>query len=299
MNLLIGDDILEEFYELNTKLRLSTRQVAAAHVPGVPDFYIPWTCSFPLYGNILDPILLKGAPTCPRGGLVTDPDYLAAVSQFAEHEIKLIKSNSKEGFQDSINGPIGTWLPLTSVSEHIQDIFTKGRAHVLNSSLSICRRYSELVDMVMPINTPDDGNRGFSSHGSRGVLYRGFPSWATEWDVGLDLAHELGHQTLFVWQSVDPLLSSDPSAPVYSLIRHGNRPAQQTYHGAVALAFVLNFARAYEHVPGCQEVAATRGTWYSNTLNESLGLALESLRRDCQFTDIGKVMFDEMDALVQ
>ena len=130
------------------------------------------------------------------------------------------------------------------------------------------------------------------------MVYRGFPPWATEWDVAIDLVHELGHQSLFVWQSVDDLLTTDPSAPVYSLIRKGYRPAQQTYHGAVALAFMLNFVRAYPDVPGCQEVAAIRGSWYRDSLNASLGMALESLRRECQFTDIGKAMFDEMDALV-
>lgn len=46
-------------------------------------------------------------------------------------------------------------------------------------------------------------------------------------------------------------------------------------------------------------IARKRGSWYSNTLDESLELALISIRQECSFTKLGETMMQEMEVLLK
>jgi hypothetical protein len=47
-----------------------------------------------------------------------------------------------------------------------------------------------------------------------------------------------------------------------------------------------------------QAAAARRGASFSRTLSYGLGLAIESLRDNRRFTDVGEVMLREMEAVI-
>lgn len=298
-NLLIGDTLTEEFYRLHTQLRLSTREMSALRVPGGIDFYTPWACALQRTENEIDPILVR-EPRCERGGLVTDSALLDAIRDWTANEVITIQEAqaNSHGMQDALPGAVESWLPVKTVDERTQALFREGRRLLLTSDISFCRQYFELIDFVIPITSPAGKNRGFSSHNARGVIFRSFPPGTTVWDVGIDLAHELGHQTLFVWQSVDPILASDVSAPVYSLIRKAFRPAIQSFHAAVALAYMLKFTRAYSSDAECRVVAKKRGARYADSLDESLKLAISALQGQCKFTEIGQELLREMEMLL-
>lgn len=297
-NLILGKSICAEFFRLNNDLRFAVQKVAI-NFGCDSNVYTPWMCTLPIHGDILSK-QLHDLPSCLRGHMVTDVDYLIAVSKHVRYEIEKLQENSYaySQMQVSMKGTPDSWAPLSVVDRRVIELFHDGYDYVINSGDSIAKLYDELIDFVVPIQACDKENRGFSSITSRGVIFRSFPSWATAWDVAFDVIHELGHQSLFVWQSIDKIISSDPNAPVFSLIRKGYRPAMQTFHGAIALAFMVYLQRAYSDNVDCQNVAMERGRWYAGTLNDSLGLALESLKADCQFTDIGKYIYNEMDCLV-
>lgn len=297
-NLLIGGQLSEPFFELNAQLRASTRELANKVIPGGARFYSPWLCTYPRFGTPPNLALLE-EPPCERGGLIIDEQYLAHARAWVNDIVLFHQSAiTVDSGEVALPGEPHTWLPLETVSERIMDLFREGKKLLLASDPHMCRQYLEMIDFVVPIFSPGKKNRGFSHHLARGIIFRSFPEEATIWDVGIDLAHELGHQTLFVWQSADAILTSPKDAPVYSFIRKANRPAIQTFHAAVALAYMLSFTRCYADEADCREVAARRGDWYVDTLDKSLRLSLESLRANCTFTELGDALMQEMEALV-
>jgi hypothetical protein len=134
---------------------------------------------------------------------------------------------------------------------------------------------------------------------ARGIIFRSLPDETTICDVGIDLAHQLGHQTLFAWQGIDPILESPLNSPVFSQLRQANRPAIQTCHASFALAYILFFTSRYADDPECARVAKKRDSWDINTLEESLDLSLVLLGRSCEFTELDEALMQEMVATVE
>lgn len=282
-NILIGKSVAEQVFILNGQLRKSTHNTYATKCGASISSYSPWVSIFPVSSKRPHRELLE-CPTFERGGLVTDEAYLARVRQFITHDAFRIIDGLPHSQED--------WLPDGGVTDELANIYRHGKRLLVNSCTSLSRLYAEFVDYVIPLT--HGRNRGYSTHLARGVIFRSFPPNANAYDVAIDLAHELGHQVLMTWQSVDGILKSDPDQPVFSEIRLVDRPAIQSFHAAVALAYMLYFVQSLPDDPACQEAGIRRGKSYRGTLQESLVMAIKSLRENCQFTAVGARMLDEM-----
>jgi hypothetical protein len=93
-------------------------------------------------------------------------------------------------------------------------------------------------------------------------------------------------------------MTSDLGMPVFSEIRRTLRPAIQTMHAAVALAFMHLFIESFPSDQACKQAGIRRGKKYTESVKRSLYLSIESLWRDCAFTLIGKRVMHEMEELL-
>lgn len=95
------------------------------------------------------------------------------------------------------------------------------------------------------------------------------------------------------------ILTTPLTEPIYSSVRKDFRPAIQSFHGAVALAFMLWLTQCWGRDPIALEVKHRHGTFYvGETLESALAEALSTLREKCQFTPVGIKMLAEMDSLL-
>jgi hypothetical protein len=287
INLLIGEELGEGIFILNAQLRAETLAQASAKFSLGSASYSPWMCAYPM-SDRKPPEVLLNTPVATPGDLVCDQSYLAAAREFIRTDLRMIENGLNQNYDD--------WLPELEVSTENQARFSAGKDMMLSSTRILAKLYRELVDFVLPLG--GDRNRGYSMMMARGAIVRTLPASEDEYDVAIDLAHELGHQCFYLWQSADPIMTTDQFLPVFSEIRKAFRPAFQSFHAAVALAFMLTFVQSRPDDKRCQEAAKRRGKKYRGTLDESLGLAIYSLRTYCQFTPIGERIIQEMEALI-
>jgi HEXXH motif-containing protein len=291
-DVLIGQSVAEQVFMLNAQLRSATAAAMAKRSgeKRTEEFssYSPWSSLSALLTDEPPAFHLTQNPTFERGALVTSENYLASAREFISTKgAKII---------EGLPGPAEDWLPDTSASAETASLVREARRVLIGSSPVLSRLYLEFVDYVIPLAR--GRNRGYSSHLARGIIFRSFLPSANKYDVAIDLAHELGHQVLITWQSVDPILTSDADQPVFSEIRKVDRPAIQSFHAAVALAYMLFFVRTLHGDAQCQEAAERRGRTYRGSLGESLEMALDSLNKNCSFSPLGLKMMAEMRQLV-
>ncbi|MEJ6789533.1 HEXXH motif-containing putative peptide modification protein [Brevundimonas sp. BR2-1] len=281
--LLIGSEIDGAFTELHNGLQSATTEYARRKWACIVPEYGPWLCFAPLLDEI-DPRLIYFRPP-RRGHLVDDPDILAIMADF-------MAGDGRPAIAE-LPGEDTAWLPRPS---DVAAVF-RGAVDIIERSDAFTRRlYDQTVDYVVPLG--GGRNRGFSTHLARGAVFRSLPEDNDAYDIAIDVIHEVGHQVLMTWQSIDPILTSDPAAPVYSEIRRVDRPAIQSFHAAVALAFMRRLERTHPGDPLMQAAGLRRGASYSGTLSGSLELALEVVRKACTFTEAGRQMIREMEAEV-
>lgn len=133
-----------------------------------------------------------------------------------------------------------------------------------------------------------------SSHQYRGGIFLGLPEKndTCEIELAINLSHELGHQTLMIYQQADPLLVSDFGTPVYSAIRKTERPALMSFHAVAALVSMVEFLSGFV----ARKLGPSSITLYAeNRLSEVLSdlkIGIDSLK-NTQFTDLGIRMMNE------
>lgn len=282
-NLLIGATIDGAFFVLNQQLRNNTIGFAQRKLGRILSSYTPWLGFVPLTSKI-DTCLLH-APAARRGDLLTDSNQLEA--------LRILFVQVGNAIISDMPGDPSQWLPS---DENISDHFAAGRNQILNAEDSLRLLFESVVDCVVPLG--GGKNRGFSSHFARGAIFRSLPKSDSEFDIAFDVVHELGHQTLMVWQSIDPIITSDPAAPVFSQIRRRNRPAIQSFHAAVAIAFMRLLELSRSDNLGIREAGAKRGEQYTKSLSHSLMLAISSIREACSMSNVGEKMLAEMERLI-
>ena len=272
------------FHSLHQRLQDSTVSYARDKLGDTTiSQFTPWLCFLPLVPRI-NPRLIRYTPPV-RGGLVTDDEVIGVMAAF-------LAADGKTAIIE-LPGDPQVWLPATHHNSKTID----GALRVIRTSdRTMWQLYDLMVEYVVPLG--GGRNRGYSTHLIRGAIFRSLPEDNDEYDVAIDIMHEVGHQVLQVWQSVDPILTTDPNAPVFSQIRQTDRPAIQSFHAAVALGYMRYLQRSLPDDPGMQAAAGRRGASYSRILSYSLELAIESLRDNCQFTDVGEVMLREMEAVI-
>lgn len=269
----------EALFLVNNRLREATLKKFNERTSVDVVSYSPWMCFSSMGVDVPHELVTEQSGV--RGELVSNSRALEAMRSF-------LQSDGADAIR-SLPGNKEDWLPARSQSQQVFDS-AKGLIHKLSPSLN--RIYEEMVDIVIPLG--GGKNRGFSTHLARGAIFRSLPNDDNQCDVAYDLAHELGHQVLMAWQSVDPILSSDPEAPVFSQIRRRNRPAIQSLHATVALAFMQRLQMDSVGDKGMQEAAEKRGANYTESLTRSLVLATEASLDNCEFTKVGQQLFSEI-----
>jgi HEXXH motif-containing protein len=115
--------------------------------------------------------------------------------------------------------------------------------------------------------------------------------------LAINLAHEIGHQILMIYQTADTLIVEDHmDLPCYSGVRKTFRPAIMTLHAAAALCHMIFACRSIiEKFPQrpFSEFMAQRTTQYQ----KDLSMTLQSLTKCCTFTDLGKFVVKDMLAV--
>lgn len=280
---LIGAEIDSALPTLHASLRASTVEYARRKFGRVIREYSPWLCFAPIVDEI-DPKLIYFTPAT-RGDLVLDDDFLDTARDF-------LADKGLAAITDLPHEP-SVWLPGRN---NISDVFEDAVAIIRRSHPVLWDLYTEMVDYIVPLG--GGRNRGYSTHLARGAIFRSLPADNDAYDVAIDVIHEVGHQVLNTWQSVDPILTSPLDAPVYSLIRRVDRPAIQSFHAAVALAYMRYLEKSMPDDPGMQAAGARRGAAYTNTLSHSLQLAIDAIRSSCTMTELGEMLLQEMEAQV-
>lgn len=280
-SLLIGPRLSDDVLSVNTALRESTVAYARDTLGKAFDYYSPWQSVVPYTRSVPDELLYYRPDA--TGDLLTDEAILATMATFMTGKGAVAL--------ESLPGQQSDWLPN---ADNISNVYDEAVGRIRNASATLRTLFDDVVDCVVPLG--GGRNRGYSTHFARGAIFRSLPADNDACDVAFDVVHELGHQMLMVWQSVDPILDSDPNAQVFSQIRRRNRPAIQSYHATVALAFMAHLEAETKDDEYMQAAADRRGRSYDTSLSHSLGLAIDSIRKDCRPTAVGARLLDEMSA---
>ncbi len=282
-SLLIGAVLDGTYSSLNQQLKANTIDFARRRWGRVITAYSPLLCCAPVVETV--PAELVYLATEPRGGLIESQSVLSAMAAFMAVDGRASISN--------LPGEPRQWLPAAAGNPAL---YGEAVQIIRASSPALAYLFDEIVEFVVPLG--GGRNRGFSTHLARGAIFRALPEGNDRYDVAIDLVHEMGHQVLFAWQSIDPILNSPHRAPVFSQIRQSDRPAIQTYHATVALAFMRFLERQLASDLGMQAAAARRGASYTVSLSRSLDLSIGSVRQACLPTELGAALLDEMEALI-
>ena len=164
-----------------------------------------------------------------------------------------------------------------------------------------------MISWVVPIYHEKYGRpfrRGFSHMEYLGAIFTTFAERAEqgeEWRrsvLAVDLAHELGHQALMLYQLTDKILLTPLDAPVYSTVRRTDRPAIFALHACVAAAYMIETCIAIERA---KLSSPLEREFARNSISELVPhqrIGLESLRKVSKFTQIGQLIFDELEGQI-
>lgn len=281
-------DAVPALLGLNFALREQSVDLAARSWQIEVAEFVPWLCVAPVSNASPDPRLLTRM--VPAGSLLTNPEHLELVAAFLRGPGSILLNNMPGGRE---HWPVFVEIEVTHRSAI--DRFRAGRDIVIEASSLFADLFPALVDLVVPLDR--QRNSGFSSHFARGAVFRAFPSTQSPTSVALDLAHELGHQAMMLLQSVDPLISSDHDAPVFSEIRGRDRPAIQSLHAGVALAYMLIAKRGFKPSTEAAHAVTEREATYDGTLEAGVTKSVRSVRRQCEMTEIGNALLIELEQL--
>jgi hypothetical protein len=278
-SIIIGDDAARALQKISESLRAKTWASCGLRTSS----YSPWLCASPILKAAEMPELLtKGRYV--RHEVVHDPGYLAEISNFMQSHRELLL--------EPLIGDEQDWEIHVRVSDERPEMVDE-----LNALVESVRRTSaffehsipSLLEIVVPLRQPRA--RGLSCDLFRGVVFLGYPTGYSELNLALDLTHELGHQALGLLRSCDPLFLSDPGLPVFSEVRHTERPALLSLHAASAIAFMLRYALD----AGCADHIHPD---FNVTLGFALERGLDALTKVCKFTAVGRQVVDEFYELL-
>ncbi|MGE3682678.1 MAG: HEXXH motif-containing putative peptide modification protein [Bdellovibrionales bacterium] len=164
-------------------------------------------------------------------------------------------------------------------------------------------RFENLVKMIVPLRTIGRkariGGVGFSTELAKGAVFLSVPrieDFAAE-ELSINLAHEMGHQALGIFQAGDRIVAGDLGTPVYSAVRRTMRPAIHSFHAMVALAYMVEYlSKRIESPTSLSERQVEFFRRRYAELNADLNVAVGALK-DLEFTKIGASLFHECCAL--
>lgn len=211
--------------------------------------------------------------------------YVNVDQQYLEGIWKLFL-NQRDVLLDELIGSDEDWRIYTDINE--RSALSKKINHAIKNIKNNSPYYDEIFDSmvkeVVPLKQPRA--RGLSLDIYRGSVFLGAPVSYPEILLELDIVHEVGHQVLSVLNSCDPVIDGDYNTPVYSEIRHTERPAIQSLHATFAIAFMLKYLvdidRPEQLHPDCPDLLST-----------TLQRAVDALWGSCDFTSVGESVLED------
>ena len=162
---------------------------------------------------------------------------------------------------------------------------------------------SKMMCWIIPIYHEKNGRpfrRGFSHIDYLGVLFTTFIERRNQAPalrkliLAVDIAHELGHQVLMLYQLSDKIILSPLDAPVYSSVRKATRPAILSLHACIAAAYMMEVCASTLAAPmaSALEREFAKNSIYELSYHQEVGL--NSLEKACQFSIIGNRIMMEL-----
>ena len=294
-NFIIGPGAATTISDLATELKCRIREEQEENFGRKFSKYVPWM-SFVESSPGLRLLLDKELPR-----IIMDSEYLLILAK---------------AFFESQEKPLGK---LQLDDEHVNlAIYTPGsKANIIEnyeSAVELLRGsssffdeiYPFLIDTVVPLEVVGaifSSRAAFSSHDIRGAVFRvvprlDLPFWKI--DLAIDIAHEIGHQALMIYQAADAILDSEFDQLIISGVRKVHRPAIMSLHAAAALAYMVSYLRDQTSETALLLLEEDELQYAKSELNryeKDLETALNALKA-CRFTELGRVIYREFFELV-
>lgn len=262
-----GESGFNKIKELNDSLRKKTLEYSSSRIQSNFSHYSPWMSHIEKLKEL--------SPLFTRKDLIL----------FHGEDLKLLEA-------EYLQSDLEKLLTFGRLPENEEYLLNHAIQELQETQTDIAKIFDELILHVVPMNT-EKGNfqkigNGFSTHRAKGALFISVPQLGTDslLQLKINLAHELGHQSLFVYQSADPIIKEGLDAPVYSYVRQTERPAIQAFHATVALGFMVRFL---EQTTDCSDYYLSS----LQRLKEDFVKSLQFYDR-VVFTDIGQMLFKDL-----
>ena len=110
----------------------------------------------------------------------------------------------------------------------------------------------------------------------------------------LDFLHELGHQTMFIYQLADPIIEHDDETMIYSGVREVNRTPYQALHAAVALTYMIVTTNLMLSDAQCVAGVKKLLLQEKNEMQVALRDTVRSLLANCNPTSFGQLIVSDI-----
>ena len=283
---IIGNGGAAKLSRLSESLFRKIQEADANRTGTFSPYYLPWL-------------------TCPvRADKVGVRSIIPSEDRILRDEFVLRRL--RKAYWASRDAPLGE-VSITSKCMSIDVRAEKRNLEALTSAIDLVVttndswkvRFQSLAQFIIPLKTLGKGVRaggvGFSSEFAKGAIFLSIPKIAkfSEVELSINLAHEMGHQSLMIFQSGDRIIDGDLGAPVFSGVRKTNRPAIQSFHAMIALAFMVEYSLSRLDDPA---PLSSDGQGYlrkrADELIQDLAIAVTGFSKVCM-TRIGQILYDE------
>ncbi|MCB9092867.1 MAG: hypothetical protein H6621_00040 [Halobacteriovoraceae bacterium] len=274
---------VEKILELNSSLKQKTIEEFNRVSSRSEKVYSPWMCCFSDHQS-LSSILWDD------NFFINNCETLNVLARaYKIPEAKQVFLNGKETKSISIDLP---------VQKDYEEKFQKAFKLIQKNQSILSQLFVDLVKHVVPLRTVPNAVQkigvGFSSQYARGAIFLGVPSLEniSYVQLAINLAHEIGHQALMIYQSADQIIENGLHEDVYSYVRKCNRPAIQAFHASMALAYMVLFLRNINH--------AELSSQESNFARESLKTLEKDFKdsvlsfRNMEFSEVGRLLYGDL-----
>lgn len=218
-------------------------------------------------------------------------------------ELKQILGNENHPFEKVDSSLIRFRIVDSHLSSKHSDAIQNSIGLLRDSSDSLAKRFDQLVLRVIPIEGRNGEmvrpmGSGMSVHWNLGCLFLCPPIHFADQplEFAVNLAHELGHQSLMIYQHSDNIIAGDVDRPVFSAIRRTHRPAILSFHAAVALGSMSEFLISY--LSGSSSLHRDYAARRLREISSDLSIAITSFK-NVALTELGAEIKAELVAIEQ
>ena len=264
-----GNSGLDKIKGINNSFKSKTVKYINSKCNGDSTIYSPWMSNIENAHFLNDNIR-------PDEFIVKSNNSLLAISKFY---------SSPEDLENKIS--------FSHLSEDQYFLLDKSIQIVQEQNNDISVLFKELIKNIVPLKVEQgdfqDLGIGFSTHFAKGAIFLSIPYLENEspLQLAINIAHEVGHQSLYIYQTADPIIEDGMSTEVYSYVRKTERPAIQSFHATVALAFMVRFLMQVNPVESLYFRKALDG------LKRDFVKSLDSYDA-IQFTELGSLLLEDL-----